>query len=128
MGCSLCSQPGCCLPVGRWSRRAFTRSLIRTFAPASADRAQGLVRNFLATRLEDGSLDWKPGLAGQRSRLLATPILAHLSWKIYQVSQDRQFLAESFDPLVGYLHAWFDENHDRDGDGIHEWDHPMQAG
>ncbi|HLA99407.1 MAG TPA: hypothetical protein VJL34_13220 [Anaerolineales bacterium] len=102
--------------------------LAQILLPASADLAQGLVRNFLATRLEDGSLDWKPGLAGQRSRLLATPILAHLSWKIYQVSQDRQFLAESFDPLVGYLHAWFDENHDRDGDGIPEWDHPMQAG
>ena len=102
--------------------------LVQLLLPASTDLAQGLVRNFLATRLEDSSLDWKPGLAGQRSRLLATPILASLAWDIYQVSQDRQFLAEAFDPLMGYFHAWFDQNHDRDGDGIPEWDHPMQAG
>jgi hypothetical protein len=29
---------------------------------------------------------------------------------------------------LNYLHAWFDAAHDRDGDGIPEWDHALQAG
>ena len=102
--------------------------LSQLLLPASPELVQGLVGNFLSTRLEDGSLDWKPGLAGQRARLLATPIIASLAWNCYQVSQDRQFLEGSFDPLAGFLHTWFDSRHDRDGDGIPEWDHPMQAG
>jgi len=96
--------------------------------PGAATWLQGLLRNTLVTRQEDGSLDWKPGLAGQRSHLQATPLLASLAWRIYQVSQDRAFLAEVFQPLLDFVHAWFSPRHDRDADGMPEWDHPMQAG
>ncbi|HSF80864.1 MAG TPA: hypothetical protein VLA49_06500 [Anaerolineales bacterium] len=102
--------------------------LSQLLLPGSPDLVQGLVHNYIATRKEDGSLDWKPGLAGQRSRLLATPIIARLAWNTYQACRDRNFLEEVFDPLVDFIHAWFDQQHDRDGDGIPEWDHPMQAG
>ena len=34
-----------------------------------------LLKNFLAIQSEDGSIDGKPGLAGQRGRYLATPLL-----------------------------------------------------
>ncbi|HEX7975609.1 MAG TPA: hypothetical protein VF498_14460 [Anaerolineales bacterium] len=96
--------------------------------PAAPGLAQGLLRNFLATQAEDGSVDWKPGLSGQRSRLLATPILASLAWRIYEASGDRAFLEEVFPSLLEFVRAWFAPQHDRDGDGIPEWDHPMQAG
>jgi len=96
--------------------------------PGGAPFLQGLVRNFVATREEDGSLDWKPGLAGQRSQLMAMPILADLTWRIYQASQDRIFLEDVFPFLLDFVRAWFDPRHDRDGDGVPEWDHPMQAG
>ena len=96
--------------------------------PGAADRLQGLIYNFIAAQEEDGSLDWKPGLAGQRSHLLAMPILATLSRRIFQFSQDRVFLGIVFQPLLDFVQAWFTERHDRDGDGFPEWDHPMQIG
>lgn len=96
--------------------------------PGYPQVVQGLVRNFLAARTENGDLDWKPGLAGQRSRLMATPILASLAWRAYQVSADQAFLEEVFPQLLEFIHAWFTERHDRDRDGVPEWDHPMQTG
>jgi hypothetical protein len=102
--------------------------LAEQLLPGGADLLQGLVRNYIASREGDGSLDWKPGLAGQRSRLLATPVLASLTWRIYQVSQDRAFLEELFQLLLDFLFTWFSPSHDRDGDGVPEWDNPMQAG
>jgi hypothetical protein len=96
--------------------------------PGGAPWLRGLIRNYLATRVEDGGLDWKPGLAGQRSRLLAMPILATLAWRIYQAEPDLQFLEEVFQALLAFVRTWFAERHDRDGDGFPEWDHPMQSG
>ena len=96
--------------------------------PASPDLAQGLLRNFIRTAQEDGFIDWKPGLGGQRSQLLATPILSSLTWKIFQFTQDTSFLHDIYKPLLDFLQVWFSSKHDRDGDGIPEWDHVMQAG
>ncbi len=96
--------------------------------PGSAELLIGILRNYLASQHNDGSIDWKPGLAGQRSRLLASPILSTLAWRIYQYTQDILFLEEIFPQLIDFFHVWFTEDHDRDGDGIPEWDHPMQAG
>ncbi len=96
--------------------------------PVAPDLAAGLLRNFLAVQAEDGSIDWKPGLAGQRSKLLATPLLASLAWQIYETTEKVSILEESFDRLVQFVQSWFTPAHDRDGDSIPEWDHPMQAG
>jgi hypothetical protein len=96
--------------------------------PGEAQLAQGLLENFLATQAETGEVDWKPGLGGQRGRHLAIPLLASLAWRIYQADGDRDALAAAFPNLVEFLHAWFKPEHDRDGDGIPEWDHPIQAG
>jgi hypothetical protein len=102
--------------------------LINLLLPAAPHLAQGLVRNFLSTQNQDGEVDWKPGLGGQRGQLLATPLLACLAWRIYQVTEDRHFLEETFPLLLNSLLAWFLPQHDRDGDGIPEWDHAMQTG
>lgn len=96
--------------------------------PAAPHLAEGLVRNFLSTQSEDGFIDWKPGLGGQRSRLLATPLLATLAWRIYEASENQEFLEDIFTGLMEFNQAWFTPQHDRDGDGIPEWDHPMQSG
>jgi hypothetical protein len=58
------------------------------------------VRNYLAVQAEDGSIDWKPGLGGQRSRLLAPPLLASLVWRIYQNTEDSAFLEENKQKLA----------------------------
>ena len=96
--------------------------------PGGAPLLQGVLRNYLAVQEEDGSLDWKPGMAGQRGRLMAPPILASLALRIYEHSEDLAFLQDTFPHLLDFLHAWLSPAHDADGDGIPEWDHPMQAG
>ncbi len=96
--------------------------------PVAPNLAQGLLLNYLAVQEEDGFVDWRPGLAGQRSRLLATPLLASLAWRIYQATEDRGFLEYCFEPLCRFVRLWLSSVHDRDGDGFPEWDHVMQAG
>jgi len=96
--------------------------------PTSPDLAQGLIQNFISTQIENGFIDWKPGLSGQNTNLLATPILATLTWRIHQFIEDEAFLLEVFPHLLAYIYSWFSSPHDRDGDGIPEWDHPLQAG
>lgn len=96
--------------------------------PAAPDLVAGLVQNYLSVQDENGFIDWKPGLGGQRSRLLATPLLASLAWKVYETTESVDFLAEVFPRLLDFAANWFSPEHDRDGDGFPEWDHPSQAG
>ncbi len=96
--------------------------------PGAPELAAGLVRNFLATQTPDGAVNWKPGLAGQRGRWLAAPLLAGLAWQTYQRTQDLNFLHEVEPGLNAFADSWFGPQHDRDGDGFPEWDHPLQTG
>ena len=41
--------------------------------------AQGIVRNYLAVQQNDGWIDWKPGLGGQRQGVMCLPVLARLT-------------------------------------------------
>ncbi|MBC7876740.1 MAG: hypothetical protein H7Y59_06160 [Anaerolineales bacterium] len=89
---------------------------------------KNLLLNFLSTQNEDGEVDNKPGLAAQRGKLLAAPLLASLAWKYYQTSEDEIFLADIFPKLVKFFWAWFSSLHDRNRDGVPEWDHILQTG
>ena len=96
--------------------------------PAAPKLVQGVLRNFLAVQTEDGSVDGKPGLGGQRGRYQAMPILASLAWNLYCLSDDENFLEEVFPKLLNFFWAWFSPKNDRDRDGIPEWTHLMQTG
>jgi hypothetical protein len=96
--------------------------------PGGARWVQGLLRNFLAAQSEGGEIDWKPGLGGQRSRLLAQPVLAELAWRAYRASGDERFLVEVYPGVRRSLEAWFSPDHDRDQDGYPEWSHLVQTG
>jgi len=89
---------------------------------------KNLLLNFLSTQNEDGEVDGKPGIAGQRGRFLSMPILAGMAWKYYQVTQDNDFLADVFPKLVKFFWSWFSGAHDRNRDGAPEWDHILQTG
>ncbi len=89
---------------------------------------KNLILNFLATQDEDGEVDGKPGIAGQRGRLLAAPLLASLTWKYFQDTQDEAFLAETFPKLIKFFWSWFSSTHDRNRDGSPEWDNLLQTG
>ncbi len=113
-----------------WSGQSPLEALYLTgmLLPGSTELAADILLNFLSVQSPDGAIDWKPGLAGQRSRLMATPLLAHLAWQIFEVTQDRAFLEKVFTPLLSFVRAWFTPEHDRDQDDIPEWDHPVQTG
>lgn len=85
--------------------------------------AEGLVRNVIAAAGE-GLLDFRPGLGGQRTRYLVQPLLASLASQV--TSTD--FLTAAFPPLLASFKAWLSPEHDCDGDGLPEWEHPIQTG
>lgn len=96
--------------------------------PSRVATARGFLNNFIHVQAEDGFIDWRPGLAGQRSKRLAQPMLASLAWSIYRVERRLDFLAEVYQPLLRFIKRWFSPEHDRDEDGYPEWDNPLQAG
>jgi len=95
--------------------------------PAAPELAVGVMHNFLMARDADGSIDWKPGLGGQRNGALSIPLLATLTWKIYQYTEDRSYLEASFPSLLEFLDTWFTKEHDRDQDGHPEWEHTVHT-
>jgi hypothetical protein len=101
---------------------------LASLLPGAPQLAAGLVRNFLAVQAPDGFVDWKPGLAGQRGRWLAAPLLASLAWQTYQRTLDMDFLRTAQPGLQAFIQCWFDAARDRDQDGFPEWDHPLQTG
>jgi len=96
--------------------------------PGEPDLVRGFCENFLASQSEDGSIPRKVGLAGQRGKQTAPPILANLVWRYAQLTEDTEFLRQAFPRLLAHVQSWFSSIHDRDGDGIPEWDHPVQTG
>jgi hypothetical protein len=101
---------------------------LSSVVPAAPNLAQGLLRNFLAVQTEDGTVDGKPGLGGQRGRYQSMPILASFSWELFKITDDFDFLEEVFPKLLKFFWAWFSPGNDRDRDGIPEWAHLLQTG
>ncbi|HMM29523.1 MAG TPA: hypothetical protein PKD46_14670 [Aggregatilineaceae bacterium] len=96
-------------------------------ALAAPDLARGLVSNFLAVQRDDGWIDAKPGLDGQRAQVLAPPLLASLALAVYDYTRDDAFLADCLDGLVAFFRRWQRADVDRDQDGAPEWQHPDQG-
>ncbi len=105
----------------------FEAYYLSSVLPAS-DLAQGLLQNFLAVQKEDGFIDGKPGLAGQRGRYLAAPLLASLAWKLYERSEDDKFLSQAFPRLHSFFWSWFSPDYDEDRDSLPQWKHTLQTG
>jgi hypothetical protein len=96
--------------------------------PGAPELAKGVLHNFLAHQGSDGYVDAKPGLAGQRSGVLAPPLLATLAAEIYRCTEDIDFVQKTLPRLADFVEAWFSPAHDRDGDGFPEWDHTLHSG
>ena len=73
--------------------------LVSAFASVDAELAKGIVRNYLAAQDDDGFIDSRPGLAGQREGALLMPILARMALQICQQTDDSEFVAEVFPAL-----------------------------
>lgn len=112
-----------------WNGQPVLESLyLASNLPGDPDLARGLLRNFLSTQSGTGSLDGRPGLAGQRSRWLAAPLLSNLALQAGQGLSGKDFLGEVLPGLAAFGRAWLDPLHDRDLDGFPEWDLPAQSG
>jgi hypothetical protein len=96
--------------------------------PGAPQAAQDLLLNFLAIQNEDGSIDGKPGLAHQRGRYLAAPMLASLALKLYDRTEDLEFLKKIFPKLQKFFWSWFSPEYDEDRDGLPQWKHVLQTG
>src|SRR5258706_2902433 len=84
--------------------------------------------NYFDIQAEDGAIDGKPGLAGQRGRYHAAPMLACLAWKLYEKSEDRDFITKVFPQLQKFFWSWFSPEYDDDHDGLPQWKHVLQTG
>lgn len=105
-----------------------TQYLSEILLPVDPEIVKGLIRNFLSVQDSDGAIDWKPGLAGQRNHAMITPLLVSLIYRIYEQTEDIKFLEEVFPGVCRYLENWLSPTHDRDRDGIPEWDNSLQPG
>lgn len=113
-----------------WSGQLPTLAYLLGLGSASINPqfAQGIVLNYLAVQHPDGWIDWKPGLAGQRQNLLCLPILARLTWGIFQYTEDDDFLRTAYPKLRAFFERWFAADVDKDSDGLPEWSADAQAG
>lgn len=98
---------------------------LRDVAP---DLLRGTIRNALAVQQADGSIDWKPGLAGQRHNMLSLPLLATVAWWVHDAAPDLEFLAEVYSGLGRFVRHWLDGKNDFDEDHLPEWRNTMQSG
>ncbi len=105
-----------------------TYYLANFLLPSSPEDLRGILDNFFASQNTQGEIDWKPGLGGQHSQLLATPLLASLCWMYYQHTGDVDYLKTNFSRLSMFYFSWFTTAHDRDDDLIPEWDQARQTG
>lgn len=112
-----------------WDGQVATEAYVNLpqIVPAAPELAKGVIRNWLAIQQPDGFIDWKPGLAGQRNKALCMPLLATISWILYEYTEDRAFLEEVFPGLSRLFDVWFTPKHDRDEDGVPEWSHTIQS-
>ena len=94
---------------------------------AASQISQDLLKNFITVQEEDGTIDGKPGLAGQRGHYLAAPILAGLTWKVFESNEDKKFIEEVFPYLQQFFWSWFSPEYDEDGDGLPQWKNILQS-
>jgi hypothetical protein len=96
--------------------------------PGASELVAGILRNFLSVQGENGMIDWKPGLGGQRSRRMAQPLLATLAVQVAPYMAQLEWYQEVFPRLLRFFDTWFSPLYDQDGDGFPEWEHPLQTG
>ena len=102
---------------------------LSTLLPAASKHIRGILQNFISVRdPHNGSIDCKPGLAGQRGRFLAAPYLASLVWRLTQSGKDKEFIASVYPSLSEFFWYWFSPARDHDRNGLPEWQHPSQTG
>jgi hypothetical protein len=113
----------------QWNGQVATEAYVNfpQVLPAAPDFARAVIRNYLHIQHENGYIDWKPGLQGQRAEWDCIPMLAPLLRMVYDYSNDLAFVAECYPGILRHLDHWFSPANDRDQDGFPEWRHSIQS-
>lgn len=90
--------------------------------------AKGVIQNYLAVQTDDGWIDMKPGLAGQREEVLLPPLLARMTLHVYQLTGDKQFAQDVLPKLMKFFNRWLHSDVDADRDLLPEWQDERQTG
>jgi len=94
--------------------------------PGQPELAQGILENLLAR--QGAAAGRESPASGLEAGQIGPPYLCYLARALFERTGDEHFLQQHFAELRGYLESWFSPRRDRDGDGIPEWDHVLQAG
>ncbi len=112
-----------------WSGQPPLEALyLASLLPMAGQYARDFLLNFLAVQEQDGFIDAKPGLAGQRTRFIAAPYLSSLSWELSRYGKDKAWVEKTYPRLLAFFRAWFSPVRDQDQNGLPEWQHVLQTG
>ncbi len=102
---------------------------LTTLLPGAVRLSQRILNNFFHTQdKHNGFIDCRPGLAGQRGRFLAAPLLSDIAWKVSREGKDIGFIDKVYPSLLQFFWMWFSPGIDSDRNGISEWQNPVQTG
>ncbi|MBI9045207.1 MAG: hypothetical protein JEZ06_12025 [Anaerolineaceae bacterium] len=101
--------------------------LANILLPGGKEIIKGMINNFLTIQTDNGFIDGKPGLAGQRADWLAQPLIATLAWEISKAEKDTMWLSAIYPHLTQFINVWFNEQNDKDQDGVPEWSNIFQT-
>jgi glycogen debranching enzyme len=119
--------------VGVWQWDAFFHAL--AYRHVDMKLAKDQVRLVLDHQRDDGMIPDAVHDEGIVTHLDAPvsadvtkpPIAAWTAVKLYEMSGDREFLDEIYEPLTRWNSWWFDQNDD-DRDGLCQYNHPFSSG
>jgi hypothetical protein len=119
--------------VGVWQWDAFFHALAYRYLDAKL--AEDQIRLVLDHQREDGLIPdavHDEGIVTFLDHPIAAevtkpPIVAWTALKLYEMSGNREFLDEIYEPLVRWNRWWFEKN-DFDGDGLCQYNHPYSSG
>jgi len=119
--------------VGIWQWDAYFHAL--AYRHVDTHLAQDQLRILLDHQLENGMLPDAIHDEGVVTHLnfpvdadvTKPPLVAWAAWKIYEHSQDREFLNETYEAIVRWNRWWFTQN-DLDRNGLCEYQHPFSSG
>lgn len=98
----------------------------KVIVPPRAGLICDFLANFVYTQSDDGTIDFQPGLGGQRTRLSAQPLIASTLAELIPHFDSPDHLSSFIRPLTDFIDTW--QNTPLENDPIPVWKNPIQTG
>lgn len=102
--------------------------LSRMLIPNRTDLVIEMLQNFLDQQGMDGTIYSQLGRAGKVTSFAAFPLLSSLILDVFNFTDDKDWLKQSYPALIRAIKIWFSPKYDLDEDGWPEWQHLLQTG